>query len=74
MPSPSLVIDASTMCSFVHVVRLELFWWLIKYSKTLYDAVEYAEKSILSLKALKRVEMEGSLNFLRSYNVCAEFV
>jgi hypothetical protein len=61
------------MCSFVNVVRVELLW-SIKYSKTPYDAVEYAEKSNLRWKALKRVEMESSLNFLRSYNVCAEFV
>lgn len=62
------------MCSFVHVVRVELLLWFIKYSKTFYDAVEHAEKSNLGWKTLKRVEMESSLNFFRSYNVCAEFV
>jgi len=44
-------------------VRLELLLWFIKYSKTLYDAVEHAEKSNLSRKVLKMVEMESSLNF-----------
>lgn len=28
----------------------------------------------MSWKAFKSVEMEGSLSFLRSYNVCAEFM
>ena len=70
----SWVIDASTICSFIHVVRVELLLWFIKYSNTLYNTVEHAEKSNLSWKVLKRVEMESSLNFLKSYtcvlNLC----
>jgi hypothetical protein len=62
------------MCSFVHVVRLELLLWFIKYSKTFQDAEKKKKKSNLSWKACKRVEMGSPLIFLGSYNACAEFV